>query len=54
MERWAYEDVLAFSRSWDAVYFTAMFLVALVYAYWPRNKAAFERAAQLPLKDDEA
>ena len=54
MERWAYEDELAFSRSWDAVYFTAMVLVALVNAYRPPNKAAFERAAQLPLKDDEA
>ncbi len=53
MERWAYEDVLAFTRSWDAVYFTAMFLVALVYALWPRNKARFEAAAQLPLKDDD-
>jgi cytochrome c oxidase cbb3-type subunit 4 len=54
MERWAYEEVLAFTRSWDAVYFTAMFLVALAYAYWPKNKARFERAARLPLKDDEA
>jgi cytochrome c oxidase cbb3-type subunit 4 len=54
MERWAFEEVLSFTRSWDAVYFTAMFLVALAYAYWPKNKARFERAAQLPLKDDEA
>lgn len=54
MERWAYEDVLAFTRSWDAVYFTAMFLVAFAYAFWPRNKARFDRAAQLPLKDDDA
>ena len=54
MERWAYEEVLAFTRSWDAIYFTAMFLVALVYAYWPKNKSRFEHAARLPLKDDEA
>ena len=54
MERWAYEEVLAFTRSWDVVYFTAMFLVALAYALWPRNKARFEAAAQIPFKDDEA
>ena len=39
----AFEDVLAFTRSWDAVYFTVMFMVAAVYAYWPRNKAHLEK-----------
>jgi cytochrome c oxidase cbb3-type subunit 4 len=53
MERWAYEDVLAFSRSWDAVYFLAMFAVALIYALWPRNKEKFNRAAQIPLTSEE-
>ncbi|MGN6516829.1 MAG: cbb3-type cytochrome c oxidase subunit 3 [Rhizomicrobium sp.] len=52
MENWAYEDVLAFTRSWDAVYFTIVFAVALGYALWPSNRAKFERAAQLPLHDD--
>ena len=50
----AFEDVLAFTRSWDAVYFTLMFAVAAVYAYWPRNKAHFDRAAQIPFKDESA
>ncbi len=49
----AFEDVLAFTRSWDAVYFTVMFLAAAIYAYWPRNKARFDHAAQIPLKDDK-
>ena len=48
----AFEDVLAFTRSWDAVYFTLMFVAAAIYAYWPRNKARFDQAAQIPLKDD--
>lgn len=52
MERWAYEDVLAFTRSWDAVYFTIMFAIAFVYALWPSNKAKFDQAAQVPLHDD--
>ncbi|HWC62364.1 MAG TPA: cbb3-type cytochrome c oxidase subunit 3 [Rhizomicrobium sp.] len=53
MERWAYEDVLAFAQSWGAVYFTLMFLVALAYAYWPRNRKRFEKAASIPLHDEE-
>lgn len=52
MGNWAYEDVLAFTRSWDAVYFTLMFLVALTYALWPSNKKKFEEAAQVPLDDE--
>ena len=52
MGNWAYEDVLAFTRSWDAVYFTALFIAAAVYAYWPRNKAKFDQAARIPLEDE--
>ena len=52
MERWAYEDVLAFAQSWGAVYFTLMFLVAFAYAWWPKNRQNFDSAAHIPLKDD--
>ena len=54
MERWAYEDVLAFAQSWGAVYFMAMFAVALLYALWPANKKSFEAASRIPLEDDGA
>jgi cytochrome c oxidase cbb3-type subunit 4 len=54
MERWAYEDVLAFAQSWGAVYFTLMFVVALAYAYWPKNRQRFEKAAFIPLRDEDA
>ena len=53
MERWAYEDVLAFAQSWGAVYFIIMFAVAFGYALWPRNKAGFQRAARIPLEDGD-
>jgi cytochrome c oxidase cbb3-type subunit 4 len=53
MERWAYEDVLAFAQSWGAVYFTLMFLVAFAYAWWPKNRAHFEKAAHIPLKEED-
>jgi cytochrome c oxidase cbb3-type subunit 4 len=54
MERWAYEDVLAFAQSWGAVYFTLMFAVAFAYAWWPKNKLRFQQAARIPLKDEDA
>jgi cytochrome c oxidase cbb3-type subunit IV len=53
MERWAYEDVLAFAQSWAAVYFSLMFLVAFAYAWWPKNRARFEEAARIPLKEED-
>ncbi len=53
MERWAYEDVLAFAQSWGAVYFTLMFLVAFAWAWWPKNRQRFENAAHIPLKDED-
>jgi cytochrome c oxidase cbb3-type subunit 4 len=52
MERWAFEDVLAFAQSWGAVYFVIMFAVAVIYALWPANRAGFREAAQIPLRDD--
>lgn len=54
MERWAYEDVLAFAQSWGAVYFTLMFLAAFAWAWWPKNRSRFENAAHIPLKDEDA
>ena len=52
MERWAYEDVLAFAQSWGAVYFIAMFVVMFAYVLWPANRKSFNEAAQIPLQDD--
>jgi len=54
MERWAYEDVLAFAQSWGAVYFIIMFAVAFAYALWPKNQDGFRRAARIPLEDEDA
>ena len=53
MERWAYEDVLAFAQSWAGVYFSLMFLVAFAYAWWPKYRARFEEAARIPLKEED-
>ncbi len=53
MERWAYEDVLAFAQSWGAVYFIVMFIIAFAYAFWPKNRSRFRQAAQIPLRDED-
>jgi cytochrome c oxidase cbb3-type subunit IV len=54
MEGMSYQEVLEMSRTWSAVYFFALFAVACIYAFWPRNRAKFERAAQIPLENEEA
>lgn len=32
--------------------FVAIFLAIMTYALWPRNKAAFDEAARMPLRED--
>ena len=36
---------------WTPV-FVAIFLAIIAYAFWPRNKAAFDEAASLPLREE--
>ena len=32
--------------------FVAIFLAIVGYAYWPRNRAAFDEAARMPLREE--
>ncbi len=32
--------------------FVAIFVAIVTYALWPRNKAAFDEAARMPLRED--
>ena len=32
--------------------FVGIFLVILAYALWPRNKATFDEAAKMPLREE--
>jgi cytochrome c oxidase cbb3-type subunit 4 len=32
--------------------FVVIFLAIVIYALWPRNKAAFDKAARMPLRED--
>ncbi|MDH6257421.1 cbb3-type cytochrome c oxidase subunit 3 [Bradyrhizobium sp. BR13661] len=36
---------------WTPV-FVAIFLAIIAYAFWPRNKAGFDKAASLPLREE--
>jgi cytochrome c oxidase cbb3-type subunit IV len=36
---------------WTPV-FVAIFIAIVTYAVWPRNKAAFDDAARVPLRED--
>ena len=47
-----YEMLSAFARSAGTVYCFALFLGVLVYALWPSNGEAFNKAAKMPLRED--
>ncbi|MCL2714072.1 MAG: cbb3-type cytochrome c oxidase subunit 3 [Alphaproteobacteria bacterium] len=32
--------------------FVAIFVAIVTYAFWPRNKASFDEAAALPLREE--
>ncbi|MBP0111694.1 MULTISPECIES: cbb3-type cytochrome oxidase subunit 3 [Bradyrhizobium] len=36
---------------WTPV-FVVIFLAIIAYAFWPRNKATFDEAARLPLREE--
>ncbi len=48
-----YGAIATFAKSWGLVYLLVLFVGAIAYAYWPRNKAKFDKAARMPLEEDE-
>ena len=47
-----YTTLASFAQTAGLLYFIAMFLAVAVYAFWPRIKARFDDAAQIPLRED--
>jgi cytochrome c oxidase cbb3-type subunit 4 len=39
------------STLWTPI-FVGLFLAIVAYALWPRNKAAFDEAARMPLREE--
>lgn len=46
-----YQVWAQFAATWGLLYFFALFMGVVFYAYWPRNKARFEAAARIPLRE---
>ena len=47
-----YEWLAQFAQSAGTVYCFLLFLGTLVYALWPANRARFNEAARMPLRED--
>lgn len=48
-----YETMSRLAQQGGTVYFAVLFLCGLAYALWPKKKDEFQRAARLPLEDEE-
>jgi cytochrome c oxidase cbb3-type subunit 4 len=48
-----YEAIAKFVQQGGTVYFVLLFLAALIFALRPRAKSTYERAARLPLEEDD-
>jgi cytochrome c oxidase cbb3-type subunit 4 len=47
-----YEFLAKFAQSAGTIYCFLFFLATLVYALWPKNRATFNDAARMPLRED--
>lgn len=48
-----YQTLAQFSATWGLLLLIAIFLSAVAWALWPSNKARFEDAAMVPLREDQ-
>lgn len=48
-----HETLVAISKSFGLFYLIAMSVVALVYAFWPKNQAQFNLAAKNIIDDED-
>lgn len=48
-----FEELAYFARVGGLIYLMLLFAGVLVYTFWPRNRDTFERAAQMPLQNDD-
>lgn len=47
-----YSTIAKIAQQGGTLYFVLIFVAGCVYAFLPRKKAEFERAAQAPLQED--
>ncbi len=48
-----YETLARFAQTWGLVIFIIAFALVLAYALSPRNKAKFDEAKNIPLKEED-
>ena len=48
-----YETVAKFVQQAGTVYFVVLFAVAGAYAFWPKKREEFAKAARAPLEAEE-
>ncbi len=48
-----YETLSRLAQQGGTVYFLILFVGAFAYALWPTKKDEFQRAARLPLDEDD-
>lgn len=49
-----YDQIAHLVKIGGTVAFTAVFVGAILYALWPKNKDRFDRAASIPLQSSDA
>jgi cytochrome c oxidase cbb3-type subunit 4 len=52
MSGFTYEAVARFAQQGGADYFAILFVYGAAYAFWPKNKEKFQRAARAPLNEE--
>ena len=48
----SYDTVAAITQIEALLFFIALFVGVVVYAFWPGNKKRFEQASKIPLEKD--
>lgn len=48
----SYESIARFAQQGGSIYFALLFVVVLIYAFWPRNKKGFEEASRIPFNEE--
>ena len=48
-----YEAVSMFVQQGGTIYFSLLFAAVCVYAFWPKNKAKFEKASRAALETED-
>lgn len=49
----SYEQLSAFAQTSGMIYFIVIFVSVCLYAFWPKNKSKFDKAAQVPLENED-